>query len=69
MIVVIEQQGERAVFANVTHIEEKTKPSVFEGTRSAINLYSGETILMGGDDIDLTNTILTVLPNAEKVPT
>jgi hypothetical protein len=66
MIVLIEQGHDRMVFDNVTHIEEKTKPSVFGGVRTAVNLFSGEKMLMGGDDIDLTTTRITVLPNAEK---
>jgi hypothetical protein len=67
MIVLVEQGHERMVFANVTHIEEKLKSSVFDnGTRKVVNLYSGEKILMGGDDIDLLSTHITVLPNAEK---
>jgi hypothetical protein len=66
MIVLIEQGQERMIFDNVTHIEEKRKPSILGGTRSTVNLYSGETVLMGGDDIDLTNHKLSVLPNAEK---
>jgi hypothetical protein len=67
MIVLIEDSGSQMVFANVTHIEEKSKPSIFDdGTRKVVNLYSGETMLMGGDDIDLMTVKLTVLPNAEK---
>jgi hypothetical protein len=67
MIVLIESGSERMVFDNVTHIEEKLKPSIFDdGTRKVVNLYSGETMLMGGDDIDLMSTRITVLPNAEK---
>lgn len=67
MIVLIEDGGSQMVFANVTHIEEKTKPSIFDdGTRKVVNIYSGETMLMGGDDIDLMTSKLTVLPNAER---
>ena len=67
MIVLVEQGHDRMIFDNVTHIEEKSKPSIFEdGTRKVVNLYSGEKMLMGGDDIDLMTTRITVLPNAEK---
>jgi hypothetical protein len=66
MIVLFEQGSDRIVFDNVTHIEEKTKPSIMGGTRKVVNLYSGETILMGGDDIDLMSIKLTILPNAER---
>ncbi len=62
MIVLLQQGGERAVFDNVTKIEEISK---FSG-RKCIHLYHGSEILMGGDDIDLTNTTVTLLPNAEK---
>lgn len=66
MIVLIEDTGDRLVFTNVTHIEEKSKPSVLGGPRKVINLFSGNQVLMGGDDIDLSTTKLTILPNAEK---
>ena len=67
MIVLVEQGHDRMIFDNVTHIEEKSKPSIFDdGTRKVVNLYSGEKMLMGGDDIDLMTTRITVLPNAEK---
>ena len=66
MIVMIEQGSDRLIFDNVTHIEEKRKPSVFNEVRTIVNLYSGEKMLMGGDDIDLVSTKLTVLPNPEK---
>jgi hypothetical protein len=66
MIVLIEQGHDRMIFDNVTHIEEKMKPSMFSDHRKVVNLYSGETVLMGGDDIDLMTTRLTVLPNPEK---
>jgi len=67
MIVLFEQGGDRMIFDNVTRIEEKTKPSVILGVeRTVVNLYSNETILLGGDDIDLFTTKLTILPNAER---
>jgi hypothetical protein len=67
LIVLVEESGSQMIFANVTHIEEKSKPSIFnDGTRKVVNLYSGEQVLMGGDDIDLMSTKLTVLPNPEK---
>ena len=44
MIVLVEQARDRMIFDNVTHIEEKSKPSIFDdGTRKVVNLYSGET--------------------------
>jgi hypothetical protein len=67
LILLVEQGHDRLVFTNVTHIEESTKPSIFEdGVRKVVNIYSGEQVLMGGDDIDLMSTRITVLPNAEK---
>jgi hypothetical protein len=65
MIVLFEQGSDRLVFINVTHIEEKTKPSILNGKRTVVNLYSGETMLLNGEDIDLMSTKLTILPNAE----
>jgi hypothetical protein len=66
MIVLIEDGGSRMVFDNVTRIEEESKPSVFGGDRKVVNLYSVDQVLMGGDDIDLMTSKITILPNAEK---
>jgi hypothetical protein len=67
MIVLIEEAGSRMVFDNVTRIEESNKPSVFsDGPRKVVHLYSGDTVLMGGDDIDMLSTKITVLPNPER---
>jgi hypothetical protein len=67
VIVLIEQAGSRMVFDNVTRIEESEKPSMFsDGPRKVVNLYSGDTVLMGGDDIDMLSTNVSVLPNAER---
>jgi hypothetical protein len=67
MIILFEQGSDRIVFDNVTRIEETTKPSMFdEGGRKIVNLYSGDTALMGGDDIDLMTAKITLLPNPER---
>jgi hypothetical protein len=67
MIVLIEEAGSRMIFANVTRIEESSKPSVFSnGDRKVVHLYSGDEVLMGGDDIDMMSTKVTVLPNPEE---
>jgi hypothetical protein len=66
MIILVEQGSDRMVFDNVTHITEKTKPSIISGTRTVVNIYSGETLLMGGDDIELMTTKISILPNAER---
>jgi hypothetical protein len=67
MIVLVEQDGARMIFDNVTRIEETNKVSIFDdGYRKVVNLYRVEQVLMGGDDIDLLSSKITVLPNAER---
>jgi hypothetical protein len=67
VIVLIEEAGSRMIFDNETHNEEKNKPSMFsDGPRKVVNLYSGEKVLMGGDDIDLMSAKMTILPNPER---
>jgi len=66
MIILLESASDRMVFTNVTRIEEMIKPSLFnEDGRKVVNLFSGEKVLAGGDDIDLMTNKLTILPNAE----
>ena len=67
MIVLVQQGLDQMVFDNVTHIKEILKPSAFgDGPRAVINICRGETVLMGGDDIDSMTTKVTILPNAER---
>lgn len=68
MIIIMQEGNDRVVFDNVTKIEEIQKPSILGGTRSSINLWSGDEMIEGGDDINLMDTILTPLPNAERNP-
>ena len=76
LIVLIQEGHDRLLFDNVTHIKEETKPSIVggayvggeyvDGVRNVINLYCGDKMLMGGDDINPMTTIVTILPYAEK---
>lgn len=69
MIVLIEQDGERAVFKNVATIQtvEKRSIATASGKREVINLLRGDgSIIPGGDAIDLGNTRITPLPNPEQ---
>ena len=65
MIVMIERGGERMVFADVTRIEEKQIPSVVSDTRTVVVLWSGNKLVMGNEKIDLGDTRIIPLPNAE----
>lgn len=68
MIVMVEIEGARVIVADVHSITEKSKPSMFkEEGRKVVNLLNeAGDVLLDGEDIDLGNTKLTVLPNAER---
>jgi hypothetical protein len=66
MIILVKQGTDRMVFDNVTDIKERSKEGMLGGTYQVINLFDGDEILAGGDDINLTGTEIILLPNAEK---